>query len=83
MTTLTFHIDPKTKKKVQARAKHDGITLTFLLTQFLNAYIQGKFRFGLQTKDEQERLLAEKLQSLARTTDVSTLPSLEEQFADF
>lgn len=52
MTTLTINLNEKVKKKAQKKAKADGVTLTFVVTQILRAYNEDKFEFGLLADDE-------------------------------
>ncbi len=52
MTSLTIHLEDQLKKKVQKKAKKDGVTLTFVIVQALSAYKDDKLKFGLVSDDE-------------------------------
>jgi len=84
MATLTVNIDGRVKKRAQKMARRDGITLTFAVTQLLQAYVEGEFTFGLvPNKDHEYKKLSKKLTKLARRKiDVRNLPSLEKQLCD-
>ena len=47
MTTLTINLDDKLKKRAQKRAKKQGLTLTSLISGFLNEYLQGYWEMRL------------------------------------
>ena len=52
MSTLTVNIENNIKKDAQGKAKSDGLTLTFIVTQALKAYAEGKLKFGLLSDDD-------------------------------
>ncbi len=52
MSSLTINIEEKLKKTAQKKAKQDGVTLTFIVTQALRAYQDGKLQFGLISEDD-------------------------------
>lgn len=47
MSSLTINIQEDIKKSAQNKSKSDGLTLTFVVTQALKAYAEGKLQFGL------------------------------------
>jgi predicted transcriptional regulator len=52
MTTLTIQLQDAIKKESQKKAKNDGLTLTFVVSQALKAYAEGKLSFGLLSQDD-------------------------------
>lgn len=53
MSSLTVNIDEQLKSRIQQRVKKDGITITFVVTQALKAYNEGKIQFGLLSSDDE------------------------------
>lgn len=53
MTSLTINLQGKVKKGAQQQAKKDGVTLTFVVTEALKAYQEGKLKFGLLDADDE------------------------------
>lgn len=53
MTSLTINIENSLKSKARMKAKKDGVTLTFIVTQALKAYNQGKLEFSINQTDEE------------------------------
>lgn len=53
MSSLTVNIDEQLKSRIQQRVKKDGITITFVVTQALKAYNEGKIQFGLLSADDE------------------------------
>lgn len=81
MTTLTISVENKTKEIAQKISKKEGVTLTFLINQFLKAYAQGNFSFALLSKDDKDFIdLSRQLTNLAENKiDVNKLESLADQ----
>lgn len=81
MTTLTISVDNKTKEIAQKISKKEGVTLTFLINQFLKAYTQGGFSFALLNKSDKDFIdLSNQLTILAdKKIDISKLESLADQ----
>lgn len=52
MTSLTINIEDPLKASAQKKAKKDGVTLTFIVTQALRAYNDGRLQFGLVADDD-------------------------------
>lgn len=52
MSSLTINIQDEIKKNAQNKSKSDGLTLTFVVTQALKAYAEGKLQFGLLSDDD-------------------------------
>lgn len=83
MTTLTIQVDNQLKEQAQKISKDDGVTLTFLITQFLKAYSKGKIQFELVQEEKAFEALSKKLTALLKKKiNPKNLPSLEEQLAD-
>ena len=53
MTSLTINIEERLKSSAQRKARDDGVTLTFVITQALKAYRAGKLKFGLLSDDDE------------------------------
>ena len=53
MTSLTINLEGPLKATAQKKAKKDGVTLTFIVTQALKAYNEDKLKFGLLSDDEE------------------------------
>lgn len=53
MSSLTVHIGDNIKSLAQKRAKQDGVTLTFIISQALQAYNEGKLKFGILNSDDE------------------------------
>ena len=53
MTSLTINLQSKIKSAAQKQAKKDGVTLTFVVTEALKAYQDGKLKFGLLDADDE------------------------------
>jgi hypothetical protein len=53
MTSITINIEEILKTTAQKKAQKDGVTLTFIVTQALKAYNEGKLKFGLVSDDDE------------------------------
>jgi len=53
MSSLTINIEDDLKSKVQKKAKKDGVTITFIVTQAMTAYNEGKLKFGMISADDE------------------------------
>ena len=53
MTSLTINVEEKLKAMTQKKARKDGVTLTFIITQALKAYNEEKLKFGLMYPDDE------------------------------
>ncbi len=53
MTSLTINLEEPIKAIAQKKAQKDGVTLTFIVTQSLKAYNDGKLKFGLMSDDDE------------------------------
>lgn len=53
MSSITVHIDDTLKSQTQQKTKKEGVTLTFVVTQALKAYNEGKLKFGLINQDDE------------------------------
>jgi len=73
MSSLTVHIGDDIKSSAQKKAKKDGVTLTFVITQALQAYKDGKLKFGLLNADDE----------ITASFDVSTLEGKKAALASF
>ncbi len=69
MTTLTIPIDSEKKKVFKASAKKNGMTVTFLINQFIDAYQKGKFSMELVPKEDSDFMIIEKDKDLSELSD--------------
>ena len=53
MSSITIHLPDDLKASTQKRAKEDGVTMTFVVIQSLQAYKDGKLKFGLLNADDE------------------------------
>lgn len=53
MTSLTINVDETLKENAQKKAKKNGVTLTFVVTQALMAYHKNQLKFGILPDDEE------------------------------
>lgn len=53
MSSLTINMDDELKAQVQKKTKKDNVTLTFVITQALKAYNEGKLVFGIVSADDE------------------------------
>lgn len=53
MTSLTINLDEKLKTSIQKKAKSEGVTVTFVITQALKAYSEDKLKFGIMSADDE------------------------------
>ena len=47
MSSITVYLPDNLKESTQKQAKKDGVTMTFVIIQSLQAYKDGKLKFGL------------------------------------
>jgi hypothetical protein len=73
MSSLTINMDNDLKTRVQAKSKKDNTTITFIVTQALKAYSEGKLVFGLISSDDE----------ITASFDVSTLPGKKDCMNSF
>lgn len=82
MATITVNIEDNLKKNSLSASKKDGVTLTFLITQFLKHYTKWDIQFEL-TKDKEYKDLSNQITRIAnQKIDTNQLLSLEEQLSD-
>lgn len=53
MTSLTINLEEALKENAQKKAKKNGVTLTFVITQALMAYHKNQLRFGMLSDDDE------------------------------
>ncbi|OIP79952.1 hypothetical protein COW94_05185 [Candidatus Peregrinibacteria bacterium CG22_combo_CG10-13_8_21_14_all_44_10] len=73
MSSITVHIPDAIKSSAQRQAKKDGVTITFIITQALQAYNDGKMKFGLLNADDE----------ITASFDVSTMEGKKAALASF
>ena len=73
MSSITVHLPDDLKASTQKQAKEDGVTMTFVVIQSLQAYKDGKLKFGLLNADDE----------ITASFDVSTPEGKEEALKNF
>lgn len=54
MASLTVHLPDDVKQKAFQKAKNDGVTLTFIINQMLQAYLSDKIKFGIIVEEDKK-----------------------------
>jgi hypothetical protein len=52
---ILFKLSPALKEKAMEKAKSQGIPLSFVLKQILNAYVEGQFEISLSIPDLRDK----------------------------
>ena len=50
MTTLTINLDNQLKAKAQKKVKKEGLTLTALISRFLDEYLKGEWELKISPR---------------------------------
>ena len=56
MASLTVHLPDAVKQQASKKAKHDGVTFTFIINQMLQAYLNNEIKFGLIKKEDENEV---------------------------